>query len=101
MSNDAHAKIREQLIVRRYTCVSRWREIGDPRRSMEAGRRALPRMRSAAFSAIMMVGAFVFDEVICGITDASQILTPLRPRSLSSGSTTAISCVPMAQVPQG
>src|ERR1700676_3110151 len=30
MSNDAHAKIREQLIVRLYTCVSRWREIGDP-----------------------------------------------------------------------
>src|SRR5581483_10560399 len=30
------------------------------------------RIRSAAFSAIMIVGAFVLDDVMCGITEASQ-----------------------------
>ena len=39
----------------------------------------LPRIRSAAFSAIIIVGAFVFPRVIVGITEASTTRRPSKP----------------------
>src|SRR4051794_17358687 len=65
------------------------------------GHRGAPRSRSAAFSPIMMVGAFVLPRGTIGITDASAIRSRSTPRTLSSGSTTACSPVPIAQVPTG
>lgn len=62
----------------------------------------LPRIRSLAFSAIMMVGALVFEPIKLGITDESQIRifsSPCTPRV--SGSTTAISSTPILQVQLG
>ncbi len=40
---------------------------------------ALPRIMSDAFSAIMIVAAFVFARVIVGITDASTTRSPSTP----------------------
>ncbi len=40
---------------------------------------ALPRTRSAAFSAIMIVAAFVFARVMVGITEASTTRKPSTP----------------------
>ena len=45
-------------------------------------------MKSEAFSAIIMVAAFVFAETMVGITDASTIRRPVIPRSTRSGVTT-------------
>ena len=56
---------------------------------------------SLAFSAIMIVGAFVLPEVIEGITDASATRRPLTPRTLNEPSTTAPSSAPIRQVPTG
>ena len=42
----------------------------------------IPLIISDAFSAIMIVGAFVFPDVIVGITEASTILKPLTPFTL-------------------
>ena len=39
----------------------------------------LPRIRSAAFSAIITVGACVFERVIVGITEASTTRNPSVP----------------------
>ena len=58
-------------------------------------------IRSAAFSAIMMVAALVFDDTMRGITELSQTRKPSMPRSLSEGSTTASASPPMRQVPTG
>jgi len=49
----------------------------------------LPRIMSAAFSAIMMTGALVLPRMILGMTDASTTRRPARPRIFSSASTTA------------
>src|SRR5581483_5771091 len=54
-------------------------------------------MRSAAFSAIMIVAAFVLARVIVGITDASTTRSPSVPYTRSSGSTTE----PIAHVEVG
>jgi AcrR family transcriptional regulator len=56
-------------------------------------------MESAPFSAIMTVAALVFPLMIAGITDASTTRRPSMPRTLRSGSTTARSSTPIAQVP--
>jgi hypothetical protein len=54
-------------------------------------------IRSAAFSAIMMVAAFVFARVIVGITDASTTRRPSTPYTRKFGSTTE----PIAHVEVG
>ena len=56
---------------------------------------------SDAFSATMNVGAFVFELVSSGKTDASATRRPSTSRTCKSGVQTAISSVPMRQVPQG
>jgi hypothetical protein len=62
---------------------------------------ALPRIRSEAFSATMIVGALVLLDVTNGITEASTTRIPRSPRSLRSGVTTASGPEPIAQVPAG
>ena len=62
---------------------------------------ALPRIRSAARSAIMIVGALVLPDGSVGITDASTTRRPSTPRTRSCGSTTDASSLPMRQVPIG
>ena len=47
---------------------------------------------SEAFSPIMMIGPLVLPDIRVGIIDPSATRSPSRPRTLSSGSTTAI-CV--------
>src|SRR6202012_4882511 len=59
-----------------------------------------PRMKSAARSAIITTGAFVLQDGMIGITEASAIRKPSTPRTRSDGSTTDCSPLPMAQVPQ-
>ena len=60
---------------------------GRPRQAMFAGPGSgwwlLARMRSAARSAIMTVGAWVWPRMIRGITDASTTRSPCRPRTRS------------------
>ena len=52
---------------------------------------ARPRMRSAAFSAIMMTAALILPPTRSGITDASTTRSASTPRTRSVPSTTAIS----------
>src|SRR4051812_4476263 len=59
------------------------------------------RIRSAAFSAIMMIGTLVFPETRVGMTEPSTTHKPSTPRTRSRGSTTASSSEPMRQVPEG
>ena len=61
----------------------------------------LPRIRSAAFSATMMVGALVFEPIMLGKIEESHILNRSMPWTRSSGSTTAIVPVPILHVPFG
>jgi hypothetical protein len=58
-------------------------------------------MRSAAFSPIMMVAAFVFDPIRLGMTELSQIRNPSSPCTRNAGSTTAIASTPILQVLTG
>ena len=55
----------------------------------------------APFSATMIVGALVLPLVRNGIADESMTRRPSRPRTFSAGSTTAMSSVPILQVPTG
>jgi hypothetical protein len=57
--------------------------------------------RSAAFSPIMMQGAFVLVETIVGMIDASATRKASRPRTRNSGSTTAPGSLPILHVPIG
>lgn len=57
------------------------------------------RMRSAAFSAIMITGAFVLPLGSAGITEVSTTRSPDTPRTLNSGSVTDVESEPIAQVP--
>ena len=59
------------------------------------------RIRSAAFSAIMIVGAFVLPLTIVGMIDASTTRNPSIPCTLRWESTTAISSLPILHVPAG
>ena len=60
-----------------------------------------PRIRSAARSATMIVGAFVFPPGMTGMTDASATRSPSTPWTRRSGSTTAMSSDPIRHVPTG
>ena len=66
-----------------------------------AGSCGFPLIKSAAFSAIIRVGAPVLPEVIAGITDASTTRKPSKPNTRSSESTTAVGSLtcPILQVP--
>ena len=56
---------------------------------------------SEAFSAIIIVGAFVLPEVIFGIIDASTTLKFFKPWAYNLSFTTASSPLPILQVPTG
>src|SRR5260221_4827161 len=66
-----------------------------------SGAKAWPRIRSAAFSAIMMTAALVLPPGTVGITEASTTRKPAMPRTRSFGSSTASDPAPIAQVPTG
>lgn len=63
--------------------------------------RTTARIMSAAFSAIIIVGALVLPPTRVGMTEASTTRRPSMPRTRRLGSTTAISSVPILQVPTG
>src|SRR5882757_7442315 len=71
------------------------------RQKLAADNGSRPRMASAAFSATMMVGAFVLHDGTSGITEASTTRKPSMPRTLRSGVVTALSPEPIAHVPTG
>src|SRR5690606_21473159 len=61
-----------------------------------------PRIMSAALSAIITVGALVLPPISVGITEASITRRPSRPCTfMLSGATTAMSSMPILQVPTG
>src|SRR5437879_3340889 len=59
---------------------------------------ASSRTRSADFSPIIIVAALVLPDTTVGMTEASATRRPSIPRTLSSGSTTAIASTPILQV---
>ena len=72
------------------------------RRSLfAASRYRFPRIRSLAFSAIMIVGAFVLEPTRLGMIELSQIRMPSSPLIRHCVSTTDISSVPILQVQVG
>ena len=56
---------------------------------------------SDVFSPIMMAGALVFPETICGMIEQSATRKPLTPCTRNRSSTTAIGSAPILQVPVG
>ena len=62
---------------------------------------ASPKTISAAFSPIIMQGAFVFPDVRVGMIDASATRSPWIPRTRNPASTTAIGSDPILHVPTG
>jgi hypothetical protein len=56
---------------------------------------------SAAFSPIMIDGAFVFPEVSVGMIDASATRNPPIPCTRNCASTTPIPSAPILHVPTG
>src|SRR4029453_10996839 len=60
-----------------------------------------PLMRSAAFSAIAMVGALVFEDTMRGMIEEAHTRRRSTPRTRRSGLIPAISSVPILQVPTG
>ena len=66
--------------------------------------RSLPlsaQIMSAAFSAIMMVGAFVHADVMVSMIDGSNTRRPPSARTRSRESNTALSSSPILHVPTG
>ena len=63
--------------------------------------RTLSSIMSAAFSAIINVGALVLAEVINGMIDASTTRSPDTPCTRKFGATTAVESMPILHVPTG
>src|SRR3984885_10020673 len=78
-------------------------------RDCAAGRVSLPtifclqsrRIRSAAFSAIIIAGTLVLPDTSVGMIEQSATQRRSAPRTRKYGSTTASSSDPMRQVPAG
>jgi hypothetical protein len=90
----------EGVHVCRDTRGSWSRSASSPRPSSGVSHRGR-RISSAARSAIITVGAFVFPLGSVGITEASATRSPSTPRTLKHGSTGAPSSSPIRAVPTG
>src|SRR5262249_19683732 len=98
------------LVVHRPSCLRVQPVSSQPAMRCDAAAPAVtaasgvrPRIRSAAFSAIMITGALMLPPTRSGITEASTTRRSSTPRTRSAGSTTASGSVagPIRQVPAG